>query len=307
MSNSIYYGRRWRVLVKNGVDTVLDVSDLRVVFDIKKALIGERYGEISIYNLNVKTENQIIKEGLEVIIEAGYEGDGNYGIIFKGNIIQPLQYKENATTYVLKLVCLGDDDFRNFGIVNFSMQKGQNARDIVEGISQNSSVSGSLGKISDDFYSTPQTIRGKSFFGLSKDYLRQLAQSHNATYFNDDGKINLIKLSDGDPNTAIELNSQSGLIGFPEQIDFGVNVKSLLNPNLRLDSWIKLNNQDIKLGQYNIGNPFLQPLDFDGLYRIIDINYHGDTRGNDWYADMITVSQSGLVPSMLASPDQFGW
>ena len=295
------------MLVETDNETVLDVSDLRITFDIKQTFWKEHYGEISIYNLNAKTETGIIKEGSRVVLEAGYEGADNYGSIFEGSIIQPMRYKENATTYVLKLVCIADDDKKNFGIVNFSMQKGQNARDIVEALSSKSNIPSELGKISDDFYNTPKTIRGKTFFGKTSDYLRQLAQSHNATYFHDDGKVNIIKLSDGNSSEYIELNSESGLIGVPEQIDFGVNVKSLLNPNLKIASWIKLNNQDIKVGQYNIGNPFLQPLDFDGLYQIVETNYRGDSRGAEWYCDMITLSQAGMSPEMLANPEQYGF
>lgn len=38
----------------------------------------------------------------------------------------------------------------------------------------------------------------------------------------------------------------------------------------------------------------------DGVYRIMEITYNGDTRGSDWYVSCKSVSQSGAIPAMLA-------
>ena len=42
-------------------------------------------------------------------------------------------------------------------------------------------------------------------------------------------------------------------------------------------------------------------LDDDGIYRIIKVEFKGDTRGNDWYADMLCI---GIDDTMRLPLDQ---
>ena len=81
----------------NGNDVeVLNISDseidkksidgfgaLRCTFHIEKTgLHAINYADISIYNLTGSTEKAIIEEGMQVIVNAGYE-DGAYGTILR--------------------------------------------------------------------------------------------------------------------------------------------------------------------------------------------------------------------------------
>ena len=87
-------------------------------------------------------------------------------------------------------------------------------------------------------------------------------------------------------------------------IIYGINVKTLLNPRITLNTWLKLNNQDIKAQEIRLMQ--LQALlDMDGYYIVREITYNGDTRGNDWYSDIFASAQSGAIPTMMQDPFQF--
>lgn len=120
---------------------------------------------------------------------------------------------------------------------------------------------------------------------------------------------------------AIQLNSATGLIGMPQQtIGSGVNVRCLINPNIRVNGLIELNqasvfrtvlgNNDIAMtqgritDQNNNGNITIegttaQPASIatDGVYIVRGIMYTGDTRGQAWYGyDVWRVARWILFP-----------
>jgi len=298
-SGDVLYGRRYRVIVSslNG-EIAFDVSQLRCTFSCIKNIMEANYSEVVIYNLSPTTENIVIKEGYRVVVEAGYEGS-QYGIIFDGNVIQPLRDKEGGVTFKLSLVSMDSDMFLVSGTVNFSIMRGQNSRSLAESIVNSSNVSTQLGEISQNF-SESKLTRGKAIFGLTSDYLRQIAQSQAATFYMEDGKVNIIRADDYPEGEIIELSPESGLIGVPAQSDYGATIKMLLNPRVKLGSMIHIDNSLIHNKQFQQGQAFYG-LDQDGIYRVIKITHKGDTRGEDWYTEVETVTQSGLdVPNMLS-------
>lgn len=295
---NLLYGRRYRVFVSSvDRENALDVSQLRCVFQcVKTMMIQPNYSEVTIYNFSPKTENVIIKEGYRVVIEAGYEGS-QYGLIFDGNVIQPIRDKENGTDYKLTLVSMDSDVFLAYGTANFSLTRGQNARTIIEQIAGATSTPAQIGSISAGL-SEMQLTRGKVIFGKASDYLRQIAQSEGATYYMDDGKINIIRADDLPEDEIIDLSPETGLIGVPAQQDYGVSAKMLLNPKVKIGTLIHIDNSLIRNQKYEQGQPIYN-LDQDGIYRVIKLTHKGDTWGNDWYTEVETVTQAGILPSMM--------
>lgn len=305
VAGNVLYGRRYRVIVSTGQGNALDISKLRCTFNVQKTIVMEpNFSEITIYNLNPQTENAIINEGMRIVIEAGYEG-AQYGLIFDGDVIQPIRDKEDGVTYKLTLRSLDGDRFINGGIVNFSLLKGQSSRQIVDECTSKATNPTQLGNISSGLVTTELT-RGKVCFGLARDYLRQVAQNSNATFYVEDGKVNIIKAEDIPVGEATELSPSSGLIGIPTQSEYGVNGKCLLNPRIKINSLIHIDNSLIRARQAEIGQVF-RSLDGDGIYRVIKINHVGDTRGDEWYTEFETVSQAGLVPGILKNSEGSPW
>ncbi len=93
------------------------------------------------------------------------------------------------------------------------------------------------------------------------------------------------------PGEAVLLTSETGLIGTPEQTNEGVKVRCLLNPRLRIGGRIKLDNKSVLMAKTELKMSAQRPprLDDDGFYRILKVEFSGDTHGQNWYADMICI------------------
>lgn len=305
-SEDILYGRKYRIIVSSSDgEKALDVSQLRCTFNcIKIILTQPQFSTVAIYNLSPQTENAIIREGDRVVLEAGYEGS-QYGVIFDGNVVQCIRNKEDGTTFTLTLVAADGDMLMNYSLLNFSMVKGQNSRNVIENCASKATITAELGNISATL-SRSQLTRGKVVFGLTRDYLRQVAQSENATLYVEDGKINLIKAEDVPVGEIIELSPESGLIGVPVQNNYGVTIRCLLNPKIKINSMVHVDNSLVRNQQFEQGQ-VVYSLDNDGIYRVVQLTHLGDTRGNDWYTELETVTQSGKIPAMNTSGTQSMW
>jgi hypothetical protein len=296
-TGDVLYGRRYRVLVTSPEGVALDVSRLRCTFRVRKTINqAPNFSEITIYNLNAITENVIIQSGNRVVIEAGYEGN-QYGVIFDGDIVQTIRDKEDAVTYRLTLYALDGDRGYNQGFINLSVTKGQSQREIVGNITKSSTVSTPVNNISDGL-SPQKLIRGKVMFGMMKDYMRQLAKSNDATFYIEDGRVNIVRMDDLPVGEVVKLGPDSGLIGVPQQADLGISFRCLLNPSIKIAEIVQIDSSLIRAQVFQLGQ-VQRALDADGLYRVISVDFIGDTRGDDWYTEATTVSQAGGIPNMM--------
>lgn len=307
------YGRKYRVLVADKNNTALDVSNLRCVFRVEKTVnTAANYAEVAIYNLSPDTEALIVKEGMRVIIEAGYQGyletqqqgaaqpvvtPKQYGTIFDGEVIQPIRDREDNVDYKLTLVCMDGDSFLNNNIVRMTVNAGLNQRQFVNQIASAAMTPTEVGRISPDL-STQNLPRGKVFFGSPKKYLRDIARDNNASFWVDDGQVYIAKATDEAPGEVIVLSPQTGLVGTPQQTEDGVAFKCLLNPAIKLMSMVKINNSIVRQMKQQIGQiPAM--LDQDGQYQAYRVIHYGDTRGDEWYTEVDGVSRYGRK-SLLA-------
>lgn len=291
---NVLFDRKYRVIVSDVNGIGIDVSALRCTFQIEKSISETpNYAEIVLYNLSAQTENSIIKEGAKVILEAGYKNT-QYGLIFSGDIVQPLRGKEDNTSYTLTLVSQDGDLFYNKGIINASFRAGQSQRDVLENIVKQSSNTLELGQISENLTQTALP-RGKALFGLSRDYFRQIAKSEQAAFYINNNKIDFIKAADIPANEVIKLNGKSGLIGMPEQTEEGIQATCLLNPYLDLNKMIAVDLSSIQRQKAD-KNSELKNIECSGVFRIIKIAHKGDTRGDEWYTEFTAVAQPGAIP-----------
>lgn len=299
------YGRRYRLFVEYGDKKLkakpsIDLSQMRCVFKIKKNIVASlNLLEVSVYNLNAETENALMKTGSRVVIEAGYEGQ-QYGMLFDGDIVWTNREKENGTTYKLTIYALDGMNFTSNAIVNYSLSRGQTARTQAQNIVSQASIPNVLSQVPSTF-DNAQLTRGKVFFGLAHDYLDRLAHSQKATYYLQDGKVNFIKADALPDGTIFDLNSQSGLIGTPAQNEDGITFTALLNPLFMPLAIVHIDNSLIRAVNYTGSTSTVQTIrgvDNDGIYRVIESNFIGDTRGNDWYVECQCVTQAGKLPSL---------
>jgi len=269
----------------------LDLSALQFSFQIKQADI-ENYqaASIRVYNVDQKTTGAQIKQNeySRVKLQAGYE-QGNYGVIFDGEVIQMKWGREsNVSTYLDILA--GEGYSANQAVVNTTLAAGSDALDAAAAAAQ------TTGKAIKSYNYNPaaKLPRGQVLYGMSRDVLHTAAATAGFSYFYNGDKIVFVPLESAIPGNPTLMNASTGMIGWPEQTQEGIRVKCLLNPLLDVASQIKIDNASIQLAPASASYTFIQgllpPKDYDGLYRIILIEHHGDTRGNDWYSDIVCVS-----------------
>nr|DAP50303.1 MAG TPA: tail protein [Caudoviricetes sp.] len=297
------YGRRYRIIVDLGNGEAFDVSNLRCEFSIVKSLyLKMQTSKITIWNLSPENENKLISSGQRIIVEAGYNGEF-YGKIFEGNIIQPLRYKDNGVDYKLTLIAMDSDRFVSSAIIGVSEVAKQSRRNVVNDIASKASIPSQLGNVLQTDFVYP---RGKVMFGKASDYLEQIAKSEKARYYNDDGKVNIIDAGTIEEGYIFDLGSKTGLISSPVQNEYGVNCECLLNPMIRLNSLFHLDNSRVKGKEYEYGTP-IRSLDVEGIYRVIEITYVGDTRGDDWKCSINAITQAGMLPDMALNGQTLIW
>lgn len=294
-------------------DREILITDLRCTFSCKKTMLRDSsIGEITLWNLSPYLESLIISEGHSLVLEAGYI-NSTVSIIFMGKILQPIRGKSGGTDYYLKLVCLDGDSYFNLAFSNGTLESNQTKSELakqtlrlsnysefhdgivkvedLEDIPEESTVDGSIVK----------SERPKVIFGRTSKIIDNLARMGNSSAYIENGQLKFFKANeDNNKHKVWEVNTSTGMIGDPTQSEYQINVRLLLNPLLKIQDFIHLQNSTIRVQQYGVRDiPFI--LEPSGLYQIIEINYSGDTHGQEWYCDLKAITRNGKVPSQLSN------
>lgn len=286
-------GRQWlrdcSLIVGANSGKGLDISTLRITFATKKGDVETpNSAEISVYNLAPETQSRIRREFTRVILAAGYVG--NCGIIFEGNIRQVRVWRENGVDTVLHILAADGDRAYNFATVNTTLAAGSTPADHV-GVCQGAFAGQGVGAGHTPELAGQALPRGKVMYGMARKYMRDAANTTGTTWSIQDGKVQMVPLKGYLPGEAVVLTHETGLVGTPEQTQDGITVRCLINPRLRIGGRIKLDNASVKQAQSDLKAAAKRPakLDNDGIYRILKAEFAGDTRGNDWYANLLCV------------------
>ncbi len=300
MSDQLQYIRRCNLIVANEAGEGLDLSNLRITFKIKKSdAQTPNTAEIRVYNLAEETANRIRKEFQNITLQTDYES--NYGLIFNGNTKQIRFGRENGTDTFIDIAAADGDDAYNFAVVNATLAAGAKQSDQISAAAGSMAGRGvATGHI--DPTGDAKLPRGKVMYGMARNYLRQSAEASNTSWSIQDGKVQFVSLTGVLPNQAVLLTSKTGLVGQPEQTNDGIKARCLLNPMLRIGGKVQINEKDVaeaKLPDTNKDAQANKPaaIEADGFYRLLVVEHSGDTRGNDWYSDLVCLGVDATAPT----------
>lgn len=293
-----------QISLKIGNDSeAIDLSELRIRFSVRRGTISTpNTADIRVYNVSAATAKKAqLKEFGRVVLQAGYAG--NYGVIFDGTIKQVRRGRESQTDTYLDITAADGDSAYNWSVINMSLAAGSTAQDHLKAAVQAMEGRGvTMGDSSQ--LSTNKLPRGKVMFGLTRDVLDNLGRTQDVSWSIQDGKMTLIPNTAYLPGDAIVVNYQTGMVGLPEQTQNGVNVRMLLNPSVKIGRRLKIDNSSIQQYRYGVSlydqanNDIIHnqiALSADGLYKTMIADHFGDTRGNEWYTDVICVSVDATV------------
>jgi hypothetical protein len=305
--------RRWSLTIGDVTGAkALDLSWLAFTFSVKQQQLASPWSAtITVYNVSNDLLNSVDtqKEYTNVRLEAGY-WSGQYGVLFEGPIVYYRSGRKDATDTFIEIYAAVADMAFSQAIINSWLPAGHVKQDVLNAAIASFGPYG-MGIVAGQItqLSQQQATRGRTLFGMTASILRDIARSEDAQWFIDqDKKLHLLRqdeaISLADTTVPI-LNSRTGMIGVPEQTLGGaVNVRCLLNPAIRPGKKIQLNQADVV--HYTAINPDAamnaqlafdlsktqneQARHADGFYTVGAVEHTGESRGNTWYTNIVTVS-----------------
>ncbi|AYQ38339.1 hypothetical protein CVS37_09650 [Burkholderia lata] len=297
------FGRKVSLIIGPDAGDALDLSGLRIVFRVQR---GDTQTPNSlrarIYNVSDNTAQRAeSKEFTRIVLQAGYEG--NYGIIFDGSIIQVRRGRESPTDTYMDITAADGDMAYNFAVVNTTLAAGATQADVVDACLKAMGKFGVTAGYIADLPANPLP-RGKVLFGMARDHLETVARSTQTLWSIQDGQLQIVPETSYAPGEIPVINAKSGMVGMPEQTANGITVRMLLNPGVKIGRLIQLDNSSIQRYEFSLNftedasnrNTALQnKIAGDGFYYVMSNEFWGDTRGNDWYNEIICLAVDATV------------
>lgn len=301
------YLRKASLIIGENAGDALDLSELRFSFVVKRGdFQTPNSARIRVYNMNPDTMARVQKEFKRVVLQAGY--GGNFGLIFDGTVVQTRRGRTSQVDTHLDITAADGDAAYNFAIVSTTLAAGSTAQDHFNVAAQAMAKHGVGGGYTAGLQSNPLP-RGKVMFGMARDFMRGVARATQTTWSIQDGKIVVIPETSYMPGEIPVINSDTGLIGLPVQTQNGINFRVLLNPNIKIGTLVQLDNKAVQQFEYSLNVPqqaqnqrtsLENKLQTDGFYYVMWAEHQGDTRGNDWYTDVVC-----LAADVTSIPESF--
>ncbi len=249
-----------------------DLSGLDCVFKVKKTLKAEpNTCSLRIYNLAASTRR--VLEGskkLTLRLEAGYPG--TVGQLFLGEIARA-STERDGTDMVTKIET-GDSE-KEIQASRLSLTIGPKvpASVALTAIAKSLGVGlGNVGLAAAKLAAAGKTLYGPGTIltGSSAQLLTDFCRSADLEWSIQDGMIQILDRAKALDGMAVELSPETGLVGSPSVDHEGiVTAKALIQSDLIPGRKVSFDS-----------------LSFKGGYKIQEVEYLGDTSGQDWYAKL---------------------
>jgi hypothetical protein len=281
-----------------------DKPGLKVTFEITKTLRSSlNTAVIKVYNLSPDNEGKIKGEFTEVLFSVGYQDAAL--LVFRGQIRNVSTYPEGTDRITEINAADGERDSRK-SIVNFTLAAGTTTSQLVDKVVESFETT-KKGQI---VINDKARARGRVVSGMATDVLHAVANDSNANWSIQDGRLDIVEADSTLPTEAIVIRADTGELESPEVDDKGVKARCLLNPRIRCNGKIKLDNHELKLKvikqrerQPGAKAPKKAPkskhlarTDPDGLYKVYKVVHKGDTRGNEWSSEVYAQALGKPIP-----------
>lgn len=312
MNDSVRQWKRRVQLVVGKAGSGLMIENLRIQFDVSKTIeSAPNAAVIKVYNLHPDNEAKIKQEYDEVLLNAGYEGA--LRLTFRGNIKHVYRYRE-GNDYITEIEAAdGDKDYRQ-AVMNETLAAGTTTSQLVERAV--GTFKGVGGTVKGHVQVTDRgRLRGKVISGNTRNVLHDVARESGANWSIQDGQLVIVSTNDVLPGQAVVIRADTGMLGAPEINDKGIAVKCLLNPTLRVNGAIQLDNNGIKAKRQQasalatkrenqetnapVGRETQQlvRLDPDGIYKVLKLTHKGDNRGQEWVSEIECIGLDQPIPA----------
>lgn len=280
----------------DGSETPLTFGvDWKITFRVRKNAASDflsfNQAEISVYNMAPAVREKLSREGKKVSLVAGYKSHN--GSIFEG-VLNNCTITKQGTDITTTFYCSSGSS---------GFDKG------VEACLQNVSVTDFLRQILDKNglqYILPFTrkdIISKSYSGTLGEVLAIICGEYNISCGIDNGVLifadNTKTAGQVSEAETMTFTPNTGLLGNPTQTFQGMNIRALINPDMKINNYFTLYapyadynlgdlsvNPELVLGNKNNIPARIDTTTYNGTYMALSIVITGDTRGNAWYMDI---------------------
>lgn len=278
-------------------ELVIDFSDLHFEFEVtaQTEVLVPKICNLKLWNMSATTFKKLLGGG-RVSLAAGYEEQ--FGGIFTG-VIKQIQSKKSGLDSWIEITCIDTNNLYADGFISTTFERGLTVNSRIFNIAMLSDAPPvDVKQVGVD--DSQKAIRGSVHFGTLKNELRTQARSCGADWHVEDGVLHVITVGEYKGNDVVlEVNGKTGMIGLPTTDERGVSVTMLLNPFVTAGNKVKLNANSVQsvsvsAGSGNTDQYSLVGISADGDYKVIQVSYKGDTRGTNWYTNLV-----------LSDPTQF--
>jgi hypothetical protein len=264
---NLLFQRSWSIIAGP-----LDVSNLDADFKVRRSLRSEpNTCDLKIYNLQPDSVAQIMQSSstpnaiVPVSIQAGYGGVNE--TIYQGNLRAAMTVT-SGSEQVTQLSSGDGETNIAYSRVNFAAAPGSSTRTVLTQIVAALGVGEGNAEQALAGMSQTYCSKGVILKGNAADYLEDLCAANGLEYSIQGGALQILPLNTPLPGQALVLSSNSGLIGSPTVDSKGVlSATALITPGLIPGGLVTIQGESVS-----------------GSYRIVVVEYEGDTLGNPWYA-----------------------
>lgn len=245
-------------------------TDLKISFSVEKTVTGTpNEATVKIWNLSDSSRASINEELAEITLEAGYEGENNVGLIFKG-FTRDVTHDRQGTDIITTIEAGDGDKASRTSYVSRTYDEGTTIEAIVRDI-QGLMDGVELGELK--FPQGIQTInRPFSFMTTPKRALDELGRSYGFYWSVQNGALEVIPGNDS-LSEVTDVTPSTGMIGKPTITDSGIIVKCLLDPDIRPNRKI------------NVQSETTDREGRSGEYRVSSVKLGGDNWDGDFYVE----------------------
>ncbi len=251
----------------NRTATSLEIADLRVQFKVHRNHTKHpNTCSVTITNLSGNSRTDFETKPLMVVLQAGYENDA-LRLLYTGDVRFAMTEQKHPNWETL--LELGDGDCTHrWARVNKSYAPGTSIRTVLRDCARSMGL-GLPKNLNSDKGLDRAFAAGRTSHGPSRDEMTKLLAPFGYTYSLQNGVLQVLRVDDVLPGTAIPIGEEFGMIGTPQ---FGsppksgkpphINVNMLLYPELLPGQLVDLKSK-VK----------------NGLFRVETVRHEGDTHG----------------------------
>lgn len=276
----------------------VEISNLQVRFNVSKSADNKKKpssATVEVYNLSRNTLNLLSEKFVTCLLQVGYETSGLVTIL-TGNV-KEIQTTQQGTDRVTVLQ-LGEAFSKlNHNKISALVPPGATVGDVIETV-RKYMPEVARGNYTGGQLSSPLPY-GYSLNGTPRELLTKLCKNKRMEWRVDGDALYVCDesgLISTETQSAPHISAATGMIGVPYRASEpatklpkdkttrkGLRVTTLLNPNITPGKIVHVDSPDVK-----------------GWYRVNDVTFVGDYRGNDWYAEcfcsFLSESEAELLP-----------